>query len=181
MQTDGRTGISFTRSEQQYVWENATGMWASCSSPVKGTKIIDLDPKSLHGVASYAMAAKMYDFCGRLLALQEDRVIDPIDKHYCYLSWISLLYVQRSDPDKLNKCEDYCKRDIQLWRTIRRDSFFKNTKTLVPSFQKLEAIYEKSGRYEEAIKVCEMAMDDMLLSDHDMWLKRYNRLKAKMK
>lgn len=180
IQIDRKTGISFTKEEQQWVHDNAVSMWTSDSSPIAKQKIVDLDARLLHGAASYALAAKKYDLCGRLLSLSEDRITNPVDLHFCYLSWIKLLYPQREDPEKLRLCKDYCKKDINLWQAVRNDPFFNNHETNVPSFQKLKAIYEKEGKFDEALKVCEMAKSDDRLSDHDMWVKRYSRVEKKI-
>lgn len=173
---DPHTGVSFSEEEYIYAWEKALGTYSNQPRIC----ILDMPPNRIIGIASYALAAKNYDFCDRLLTLAEDRIVDPIDLHYCYLWWIKSLYPRRTDTALLARCEEYCLKDIALWKTIRSNSFFAGKKTLVPSFQKLEAIYEADGRYAEALSLCETAEKDTYLSDHDLWVKRKHRIQEKM-
>lgn len=173
-QKDKSTGISFSKKEQQYFCTVANS-WPFKS--LRSKRIIDLEPRSLHGLESYAFADKMYDFCRRLLLLQEARTDNPIDMHYCYLSWIELLYRQIDDINNLNLCEEYCKKDIELWKNIRTDDFFRDKKTYVPSFHRLEHIYEITGRYSEAIDLLEYSINDSMQKYNESWIKKYKKLK----
>lgn len=95
----------------------------------------------------------------------------PIDLHFAYNQMIDLYYRHRNNELLLNKCVDVCKRDIELTPKVinlmKNDIMFKHydesgelvfTPPRFPSFQRLTIIYDKQGKYGEAIKICENAL-----------------------
>src|SRR5699024_1146582 len=97
-------------------------------------------------------------------------------------------YKHRNKEDMLNKCIEACKKDIDLYPISKdayikndinmlkqsRDIWDINSKDYnkyqkmiddytydsprIPSFQRLAIIYDRLGKFEKAIEVCELAM-----------------------
>ncbi|MEK5272594.1 hypothetical protein NSR00_17935 [Aeribacillus sp. FSL K6-8394] len=114
---------------------------------------------------------------------------DPIELHFTYSGLIELYYGQREEwENSLEKCIQYCKKDISLFPSFKKEwindeifrlkcllsmyekgseEYKKREKELnnyewrpprIPSFQRLAIIYEKLGKYEDAINVCNIAI-----------------------
>lgn len=95
-----------------------------------------------------------------------------IDRHFYYNSIIDYHYALRDkEKDALEKCIEYCKEDIKIapkvLNLMKRDEAFKYyneagklvfTPPRFPSFHRLAIIYENQGKYDDAIKVCEKAI-----------------------
>lgn len=140
-----------------------------------------------------------------------------VDLHYIYIHLIEFYYRQRhTDGSALNKCIEYCKKDIDLFPLFKKayineyidqikyvQNFFekdyaeykeyerkieayKPTIPNIPSFKRLAIIYEKQGKYEEAIKICDLAISNNLADDtkggfegrRNRILKKINQQKA---
>jgi len=118
--------------------------------------------KFLAAIGHNALIQKDYAFAETVLlkALQseDDNVID---RHFVYNSLIDLYYKQRgSRPDAIEKCIEYCLQDIKIlkefidaWKKEYGDEIPR-----IPSVERLAIIYEKHGKFEEAIRICEMAL-----------------------
>lgn len=88
---------------------------------------------------------------------------DPYELHFIYNGFIKLFFKHRNRiPDAEEKLITICKRDIELFPKFRDAWFSRNPdyKFLprIPSFQRLIQVYEKRNQLEEAIKVCELAI-----------------------
>ena len=174
-QIDAKTEISFSAEEQKFASEVAVGTFGPSQK-----RIIDRNTRQLQGIYSYAISAKKYDFAERLLTLAESREKNKVDLHFCYNCWIELLYKQRDKQGYLERCIDYCIKDIKLWKKIEKDKFFANYVTTIPSFQRLAIIYEKGGKYKEAIEVSKLALSYQTVANHDGFSKRIERLSKKL-
>lgn len=98
-----------------------------------------------------------------LLKALEAEGDNPTDRHFVYNSLIDLYYKQRDErDDAIENCITYCKEDIE-----RIDEFLRawgagpgNPKPpRIPAFKRLAIIYEQRGEYQQAIEVCERAID----------------------
>ncbi len=171
-ETDPKTGISFSEQEQIYANEVAVGTFGPQTK-----KIIDMDSKKLQGVFSYTYRDIMYDFSERILALAESRVQNDVELHFCYNCWIKLLYDVPEKKGYLERCIAYCKKDIKLWDKVRKDKFFSDKITQVPSFERLAWIYERKGEYEKAMEIYKLALSYKEVKDP---MGRYKKSIAKL-
>lgn len=106
---------------------------------------------------------------------------NPTDRHFVYNHLIELLYKQRDKrPDAIDLCVKYCIDDIkrieafkvawiQEYEGIQTNSIANRhmkpqdrhevTLPSIPSFDRLRIIYEKQGKFSEAIQVCSKAIE----------------------
>lgn len=87
---------------------------------------------------------------------------NPIDRHYVYNELITLLYKQRENrADAIDLCIKYCIEDIQRIDAFKaaNEARFHDGLPAIPSFDRLRIIYEKQGKYREAIQVCSKAIE----------------------
>ena len=87
---------------------------------------------------------------------------NPIDRHFAYNELITLLYKQRENrADAIDLCIKYCIEDIQRIDAFKtaNEARFHDGLPLIPSFDRLRIIYEKQGKYREAIQVCSKAIE----------------------
>lgn len=136
----------------------------------------------------WAISDKKYMLADKLLNMALELNTNIIDLHFVYNQLIELNYKQRETGIYcLNKCIEYCKADIALfpkfkkaWIVNEKEGYLKLAKSdfynkeekrkhrekakniqfdlRIPSFERLAIIYEKQGKYAEAIKVCELAI-----------------------
>ena len=114
----------------------------------------------------------------KALSSQDD---NPLNRHFVYNHLIDLLYKQRDKrPDAIDLCIKYCLEDIQRIEAFKVAyikeyegiqgnliaSGYKSQKDRyevklpsIPSFDRLRIIYEKQGRFREAIQVCSKAIE----------------------
>ncbi|WP_435158641.1 tetratricopeptide repeat protein [Haladaptatus sp. DFWS20] len=116
----------------------------------------------LKSVGSTAVHEKDYEFAEKVLLKALDADGDnPTDRHFVYNSLIELYYKQRDERnDAIEKCIAYCEEDID---TI--DAFldawereYGDGPPGIPSFKRLAIILEKQGNYQDALEICEMAI-----------------------
>ena len=116
----------------------------------------------LQGVGSTAVSEKDYDFAERILLKALDaKGGSPSDRHFVYNSLIDLYYKQRDErDDAIEKCIVHCSEDI-----ASIDAFLSGWEQehggplpRIPSFKRLAIIYEKQGKYDAALDVCEQAL-----------------------
>ncbi|MDW7650211.1 MAG: hypothetical protein SCK29_00630 [Bacillota bacterium] len=87
----------------------------------------------------------------------------PLDRHYAYVKIIRL-YRQliSKGQDRLDDLTDICQKDIELFPDFYEAwmvEYLNNVPTpYFPSFSVLSEIYEKQGRVDEAISICELAL-----------------------
>ena len=152
----------------------------------------------------HSFAEKVYS-----KAIETDN-IDPITRHFIFNSLIDYYYRNRNeDPDALKKCIEYCKEDIKYLddflnaytrdeeerkkRLKENSPNWENDPLLkqslsqgviyprIPSVERLAIIYEKKGKIEEAIKICEIALKyELRDSTKGGFVKRKERLEKKL-
>ncbi|RKD85217.1 tetratricopeptide repeat protein [Halopiger aswanensis] len=158
--------LELSEEEQEKLYEYSTavgtgGKFNQLDQSVTSTS--QTQQGYLKGVGSSAVSSKDYDFAEKvLLKALEAEDDNPTDRHFVYNSLIDLYYKQRDyRDDAIEKCIQYCKEDIEIV-----DDFLDEWKQEyggelpnIPSFKRMAIIYEKQGRYEEALEVCEMALD----------------------
>ncbi|WHY63234.1 hypothetical protein [Cytobacillus firmus] len=92
---------------------------------------------------------------------------NPIDLHFIYNSLIKLYYKERDQKvDALDKCINYCLKDIALFPKFEKAYIAEHTHRgvapkipRIPSFQQLAIIYEKQGKYKQALQICKRASE----------------------
>jgi tetratricopeptide (TPR) repeat protein len=87
---------------------------------------------------------------------------NPIDRHFVYNHMIDLLYKQRENrADAIDLCIKYCIEDIQRIEAFKtaNEARFHDGLPAIPSFGRLKIIYEKQGKFREAIQVCSKAIE----------------------
>jgi len=113
-------------------------------------------------IGTYALkdpAFAEFMFKSALMA-QDD---NPIDRHFVYNYMIDLLYKQRENrADAIDLCIKYCIEDIQrieAFKTTYEARFHDGLPVIIPSFDRLRIIYEKQGKFREAIQLCSRAIE----------------------
>jgi hypothetical protein len=109
------------------------------------------------------------------------------DKHFLLLNIIKETYKLRKDPNWLNVCIEYCKKDIEIFPYFK-DTYIENQRKILQrlandkftssqekekllkeaenppfdlnysSFERLCIIYEKLNRHNEATEICRLAL-----------------------
>ena len=112
----------------------------------------------LKGVGSTAASQKDYEFAEMVLvAALEAEDGSATDTHFIYDTLIDTYYKQRDErEDAIEKCIEYCKKDIAIAQDFV-DEF--GEVPVIPSFKRLAIIYEKEERYEDALDVCDRALE----------------------
>lgn len=119
-----------------------------------------------------------------------------IDKHYKYLNEINLLYKEARklpsyNTDKMENVISLCLKDIELapyfleYNKKEAKSYGVSLKSWIPNFptfKKLAIIYEKQGKYLEAIEICKQAISLGFNNDdtRDGLLGRIQKLEQKL-
>ena len=119
----------------------------------------------------------------QLLLGSEKLVGNVEDLHFTYLCLYEMYYKQRDEkPSALEMCIEYCKKDIELYpRFIKKYMETSSVIPKVPAFQQLAIIYEKQGKYKDAIKVSELAIQyDQKEDTKSGYEGRIERLKNKI-
>ena len=105
----------------------------------------------------YALADKIIEHC--------DKIYDkatPVDKHFYLMGAADCYYKQReSREDALALAEKYHMMDVKLFPQYKGPLIKDMGGILprIPSFQQLAIMYEKTGRYQDAIDICKLAMN----------------------
>lgn len=112
----------------------------------------------LKGVGSTAASEKDYDFAEMVLLTALEREDgSATSTHFTYNELIKIYYKQRDDrQDAIEKCIEYCKKDIEI-----ADEFVAEFGEVprIPSFKRLAIIYENQERYENALAICDQALE----------------------
>lgn len=149
----------------------------------------------LTGYASLAISRKRFELANKLLNEAIKRKTNYIDLHYTYNYLIDLCYKHRNEGQEcIEQCINYCLADIEIFPWFKEEylqeererlieaadnplytkkerlSILKKAKSVefnlsVPSFQRIAIIYEKQGKYKEAIDICKLALNYGLTED----------------
>ncbi len=95
---------------------------------------------------------------------------NPIDRHFVYNYLIKTLYKMRDKKEgTLEKCIKYCLEDIERIPIFLKEYQKQNTgfPPECPSVTQLVIIYEKNGEIEDAIDLCNKAIDWDLQKRYD--------------
>lgn len=129
----------------------------------------------LGSIGYNAVSGKDYTFAEKILFKSLQSIdVNPIDRHFTYLSLIRMYYSQRNIlPNAVDECVKYCIEDIS-----HLEEFLKAWKKeeirigipenqilfpLIPSLERLTIIYEKQGKIKEAIEICNIAIKHSLI------------------
>jgi len=156
--------VVLSEEDRHFLDTAATGLWGGATPEPKDVN--ELSVYELIGKAGYCISAKKYELATTLLKLAESKVDNAIDLHYCYSEWINLTYKQRENPELLNLCIEYCKKDIAIFPRFQTEYLKKFPSSCteagldirILAFERLAIIYEKQGDIEKATKVCELAL-----------------------
>ena len=158
--------LSFEQSEAMIRYTRS-GLGADPnSSPIAG-KITYSSARPLSYLSSYigwavadhdyALADKIIEHCDKIY-----EKATPVDKHFYLMSAADCYYKQRdSREDALALAEKYHLMDVKLFPQYK-GLLVKDMGGIlprIPSFQQLAIMYEKAGRYQDAIDICKLAMD----------------------
>lgn len=179
---------SFTKDEKKiiedyYKYEGLGSIDIFKDTP--GLNIYDF--KAIISLIYIGNYKKLYSIAYKSISYLYDNNIssrNPIDTHFFYTECIELYY----KPKNLNvldieKAKKYCYLDIQLSleeeqsiRSIGNGEF-----PFMPSFKQLVIILEKESNYDEAIRICEIAIK-LNLDDKTKggYIKRLEKLMKKI-
>ncbi|MFO7966780.1 MAG: tetratricopeptide repeat protein [Archaeoglobaceae archaeon] len=140
--------------------------------------------KFLGTIGQNALSQKDFSFAETILleALQS-KDDNPMDRHFVYNSLIDLYYKKRDSSDAIEKCIKYCLEDIKYFEDFKKawEREFGDELPRIPSFERLAIIYEKQGKFEEAIEICQMALKLGLKSSRKGGFEgRINKLQKKL-
>lgn len=114
------------------------------------------------GMLTWADKDKQYSLCDKIIAFS-DRIYkkeDVVDQHF-YLQTTAEVYYSQRDIRQNAKdlCEKYALLDVELFPKYRKP-LEKELKCLprIKTFQRLIIMYEKDQRYDDAIKICKLAL-----------------------
>ena len=112
----------------------------------------------LKGVGGTAASERDYEFAEFVLFAALDREDgSATSTHFTYNELIDIYYKQRDERENaVEKCVEYCKKDIAI-----ADEFVAEFGEVprILSFKRLAIIYEKQERYEDALDVCDQALE----------------------
>lgn len=84
-----------------------------------------------------------------------------LELYYHYLVKINELYKNRGNANSLKQCIELCKKSINIFPNFKNEYIKRNNVwdvKSVPCFNTLAIIYEKQGKYKQAINICKQAM-----------------------
>jgi len=170
------SSVHFSRVEREFVRTQDDGI------RIGGIRssIESLSSGNLYIAAMYAISAKSYDLAEKLLTLSEQKAENIVTLHFCYNTWIDLLYKQREDLKCLARCIEYCKKDIVMYPKLCKDLFFADQEVHIPSFERLAIIYEKQGDLRAAASINELAISYKTIMFREKYQKRLDKVRAKM-
>ena len=158
--------LSFEQSEAMIRYARS-GLGADPnSSPIEG-KISHSSARPLSYLGNYigwavadhdyALADKIIEYCNKIY-----EKATPVDKHFFLMGAADCYYKQReSREDALALVEKYHMMDVKLFPQYKGPLVKDMGGILprIPSFQQLAIMYEKAGRYQDAIDICKLAMN----------------------
>ena len=108
-----------------------------------------------------------------------------LDRHFVSIDLQNLYYKYRSlDKSYIDKCVMYCESDI-LCLNMLKDRNGEPFKANIPAFKRLAIIYEKEKDYDNAIEVCNKAIEYYtsvnIRSEASEFIKRRERIISKGK
>ena len=104
---------------------------------------------------NYSLADKIVEYCDKIY-----EKATPVDKHFYLMGAADCYYKQRDiREDGFALAEKYHLMDIKLFPRYKVP-LIKDIGMLprIPSFQQLAIMYEKAGRYQDAIDICKLAI-----------------------
>ena len=167
---------SLSESERRYIKQcykqrlGGDGESASLDSP---SRIVEFTTQTasnfLSAYATWAINDKKYNLAEKMLKESLKRVENPIDEHFTYNHLIDLYYKQREKgPEYLQKCITCCLKDIQILSAFKSEwnkKYGDAEKLKIPSLTRLAIIYEKQGLIQEAINICQKALELGFIND----------------
>lgn len=110
-------------------------------------------------------------------------MLNIIEKHFYYLEQIKLHYANRQSDNNLDLAIEYCKKQIDISKEVKQAWLIEYAHdSQLPShtgLKQLAIIYEKQGKYEEALELTKRYLEEGWLNKDCQ--KRIERLENKMK
>lgn len=174
--------VEFTKEEMSLIKNIPVMPGDTFNQQARKKSIYEQSSMYIQGVAAHFVSAKNYLLAEKLANVSESAAKNVIELHYCYILWIDLLYKQRDNPDKLNLCIEYCKKDIASYPDFDRANraTYGNAPLHIPSFERLAIIYEKCGDYKNAAKINALALSYPYIAKHENYQKRLDKVNAKI-
>ncbi len=180
--------LSFEQSEAMIRYTRS-GLGAdSNSSPIEG-KISYASARPLSYLGSFiswAIADHNYELADKIIE-HCDKIFDkatPVDRHFYLIGAADCYYKQRIiREDALALAEKYHMMDVKLFPQYKGPLVKAMGGILprIPSFQQLAIMYEKAGRYQDAIDICKLAMKyDLTDSTKSGYAGRLEKLQKKL-
>ena len=141
-------------------------------------------PSFLTNIVAAYNYKKMYHSADKVVKYIESNQLDnfnAVNKHFFFNNCIELYYKPQNDEfNDVEKAIHYCYSDIDLVKNnLKEIKKIGNGKLpSIPSFKQLSIILEKQEKYNDAIKVCDMAIK---LGLNDKTQKGYLGRKEKLK
>lgn len=104
-----------------------------------------------------------------------------LDVHFLYGHKLSIYYKDRDSPGGLEKAIESCKQQIAISKKAAKEFLREYNGSPLPShkgYHQLAIIFEKQGKFTEAINLCKQAAEQGWAGD---WEKRVARCKKKEK
>ena len=156
--------LSYEECEALIRYERSGLGAAPDSSPIEGDYFNPMATQLnyLHGNLSWAIADHNYDLADKIIEYCNKiyESAKPMDKHF-YLMVVADYYYKQRDirQEAFELAEQYHLKDVKLYPQYEKtmmDMFGSIPR--IPSFQQLAIMYEKTGRYQEAIDICQLAL-----------------------
>lgn len=160
--------LSCTPQEQEMLTRFYGGRAGSISntSPIKGKIFSSSNTKLkyLTDMVRYASSEKQYALADKIIDAGinlADDTASMVDTHF-FLQEAAEYYYKQKDfrPDAIELTKKFCLKDIQLFP--RYSTALQQEIGFIPfikTFQRLVILYEKSGQYNDAINICNLALE----------------------
>jgi len=107
-----------------------------------------------------------------------DNKTDILDQHFYYLAEIQIYYKDRDNPKFFQKAIDACKKQIKISKKAVeafKKEYPKNPPPGHTGYEQLSIIYDKQGKYKEAIKLSKEALGEGWMGDWEKRIGRYHK------
>lgn len=173
---------TFTPDEQELIQERYQPMGSSRERPLTQGQISHTTQTAaglLWALAGWFNKPGERHLARRILEKAEQVADGPLDRHFTYQQQIEVYYPDREDPEAMAAAVRACERQVALSSDAAAAFQAEYPDSSLPAhrgFKQLAIIYDKQGRYDEAITLCRRVQAEGWSGD---WEKRLDRLQAK--
>ena len=170
----------FTKREQSHILEVYQPAVVGDGAKNRNLELILSGRISLAALATWFANGEDIDIARRIMSksveMDEATSGSALDQHFVYYNMIRVYYRDRdSSEDALPLAIDACEKQIALAPHAAREwrsGYPGDSLPLHPGFRQLSIIREKEGNFEEAIRLCEEALQQGWAGD---WERRIER------